>query len=91
MASTTPLRPSWDNSAPLPKLSCRSNVNPKHNFSNFVEGKSSQLAHAAACQVADNPGGAYNPSFLYGDNGLGKTHLLHAVATVSWRARPMPK
>ncbi|MGL5335146.1 MAG: chromosomal replication initiator protein DnaA [Enterovibrio sp.] len=57
----------------------RSNVNPKHLFNNFVEGKSNQLALAAARQVADNPGSAYNPLFLYGETGLGKTHLLHAV------------
>lgn len=57
----------------------RSNVNPRHLFTNFVEGKSNQLALAAARQVADNPGSAYNPLFLYGETGLGKTHLLHAV------------
>ncbi|WP_337264257.1 MULTISPECIES: chromosomal replication initiator protein DnaA [unclassified Serratia (in: enterobacteria)] len=74
-----PSRPSWDNAAPPPELSYRSNVNPKHTFDNFVEGKSNQLARAAARQVADNPGGAYNPLFLYGGTGLGKTHLLHAV------------
>lgn len=74
-----PTRPSWDNAAPQPELSYRSNVNPKHTFDNFVEGKSNQLARAAARQVADNPGGAYNPLFLYGGTGLGKTHLLHAV------------
>lgn len=63
-----------------PGLLYRSNVNTKHTFDNFVEGKSNQLARAAARQVADNPGGAYNPLFLYGGTGLGKTHLLHAVA-----------
>ncbi|XOD70406.1 MAG: chromosomal replication initiator protein DnaA [Sodalis sp. (in: enterobacteria)] len=70
----------WDNDSLQPELSyCYSNVNPKNNFDNFVEGKSNQLARAAARQVADNPGGAYNPLFLYGGTGLGKTHLLHAV------------
>ncbi|UVK79295.1 MAG: chromosomal replication initiator protein DnaA [Sodalis sp. Ffu] len=73
------LRPSWENASIQPELSYRSNVNPKHNFDNFVEGKSNQLARAAARQVAGNPGGAYNPLFLYGGTGLGKTHLLHAV------------
>ncbi|SNC58283.1 chromosomal replication initiator protein DnaA [Sodalis endosymbiont of Henestaris halophilus] len=72
-------RPSWDNAPLPPVLSYCSNINPKHNFNNFVEGKSNQLARAAARQVADNPGGAYNPLFLYGVTGLGKTHLLHAV------------
>ncbi len=79
-----PVRPSvnrsWEEASPvIPAISHRSNVNPKHKFTNFVEGKSNQLALAAARQVADNPGAAYNPLFLYGGTGLGKTHLLHAV------------
>ncbi|WP_416308736.1 chromosomal replication initiator protein DnaA [Neptunicella sp. SCSIO 80796] len=57
----------------------KSNINLNYRFENFVEGKSNQLARAAASQVADNPGGAYNPLFIYGGTGLGKTHLLHAV------------
>lgn len=57
----------------------KSNINPTYQFDNFVEGKSNQLARAASTQVADNPGGAYNPLFIYGGTGLGKTHLLHAV------------
>lgn len=57
----------------------KSNINSTYRFDNFVEGKSNQLARAAAQQVADNPGGAYNPLFIYGGTGLGKTHLLHAV------------
>ncbi len=57
----------------------KSNINGTYRFDNFVEGKSNQLARAAAQQVADNPGGAYNPLFIYGGTGLGKTHLLHAV------------
>lgn len=60
----------------LPK---KANVRVKYTFDNFVEGKSNQLARAAASQVADNPGSAYNPLFIYGGTGLGKTHLLHAV------------
>ncbi|MBA6231300.1 MULTISPECIES: chromosomal replication initiator protein DnaA [unclassified Colwellia] len=60
----------------LPKTT---NVRVKYTFDNFVEGKSNQLARAAASQVADNPGSAYNPLFIYGGTGLGKTHLLHAV------------
>ncbi|HEX4649713.1 MAG TPA: chromosomal replication initiator protein DnaA, partial [Steroidobacteraceae bacterium] len=55
-------------------------LNPDFTFSSFVEGKSNQLAKAAAVQVAENPGRAYNPLFLYGGVGLGKTHLMHAVA-----------
>ena len=54
-------------------------VNPEFTFDNFVEGKSNQLGKAAARQVADNPGKAYNPLFIYGGVGLGKTHLMHAI------------
>ncbi len=54
-------------------------LNPEFTFENFVEGKSNQLARAAAQQVAENPGRAYNPLFVYGGVGLGKTHLMHAV------------
>ena len=54
-------------------------LNPDFTFENFVEGKSNQLARAGAFQVAENPGGSYNPLFLYGGVGLGKTHLMHAI------------
>jgi chromosomal replication initiator protein len=57
-----------------------SRINPEFTFDNFVEGKSNQLAKAAAIQVAGNPGKGYNPLFIYGGVGLGKTHLMHAVA-----------
>ena len=67
-------------SLPIPNLSNHnSNVNPKYTFDNFVEGKSNQLARAAAIQVSQNPGVTYNPLFLYGGTGLGKTHLIHAI------------
>ena len=55
------------------------NLNPFFTFDNFVEGKSTQLAHAASRQVAENPGQGYNPLFIYGSTGLGKTHLMHAI------------
>jgi len=57
-----------------------SRINADFTFGSFVEGKSNQLAKAAAIQVAGNPGKAYNPLFIYGGVGLGKTHLMHAVA-----------
>ncbi len=80
-APSQPARQPWEPApSPVqPAANYRSNVNPKHQFTNFVEGKSNQLGLAAARQVSDNPGAAYNPLFLYGGTGLGKTHLLHAV------------
>jgi len=56
-----------------------SNLNPTFNFNNYVTGRANQLARAAAIQVAQNPGSAYNPLFIYGGVGLGKTHLLQAI------------
>lgn len=90
-APTHNLRPSWDNVPAPADVTYRSNVNSRHNFDNFVEGKSNQLARAAARQVADNPGGAYNPLFLYGGTGLGKTHLLHAVGNGIIARKPNAK
>lgn len=55
-------------------------LNPKNTFENFVVGAGNQLAHAASIAVANSPARAYNPLFLYGDTGLGKTHLMHAIA-----------
>ena len=57
-----------------------SSLNPKNTFDNFIVGSGNQLSHAASIAVANAPGRAYNPLFVYGETGLGKTHLMHAVA-----------
>ncbi len=62
--------------------------NPLFTFDNFVEGKSNQIARAAAIQVAQNPGKAYNPLFIYGGVGLGKTHLMQAIGNLILRNKP---
>lgn len=69
----------------------QSNINPTSTFNNFVEGKSNQLAKAASLQVAENPAVAYNPLFLYGGVGLGKTHLLHAIGNTIMANNPHAK
>lgn len=68
-----------DTGQPPRRLLPGGRLNPAFTFENFVEGKSNQLARAAALQVSANPGLAYNPLFIYGGVGLGKTHLMHAV------------
>ena len=71
--------------------SLKSNLNSAFTFDSFVEGKSNQLALAAAQQVAENPGGSYNPLFIYGGVGLGKTHLMHAVGNALRVRKPDAK
>lgn len=65
-----------------------SGLNPAYTFESFVEGKSNQFAVAAAHQVAENPGRAYNPLFIYGGVGLGKTHLMHSVGQLVLKNNP---
>jgi chromosomal replication initiator protein len=75
----------------ISSFSAQTNINSSFNFDNFVEGKSNQLARAAALQVAQNPGTAYNPLLLYGGVGLGKTHLMHAVGNIILEKNPSAK
>lgn len=63
-------------------------LNHNFTFTSFVEGKSNQLGRAASMQVAENPGGAYNPLLIYGGVGLGKTHLMHAIGNMIIQRRP---
>jgi len=77
--------------ASVNKTKFTNNLNPSNTFDNFVEGKSNQLAVASAKQVGDNPGKSYNPLFIYGGVGLGKTHLMHAIGNRILSANPRAK
>jgi chromosomal replication initiator protein len=81
-----PNRPTSASAAAATPVASR--LNPIFSFSTFVEGKSNQLARAAASQVGENPGTSYNPLFIYGGVGLGKTHLMHAVGNEIVKRKP---
>ena len=66
-------------------------LNPAFTFESFVTGKANELARAAATQVAEKPGTAYNPLFIYGGVGLGKTHLAHAIGNYFRQHHPQGK
>ncbi len=70
------------------KPNIKSNLNPDFVFDTFVEGKSNQLARAASVQIGENPGRVYNPLFIYGGVGLGKTHLMHAIGNSILKNNP---
>lgn len=80
----TPSRPPVD----AERKSTLTNINQNFTFDSYVEGKSNQLARAAGIQIGENPGDAYNPLFIYGGVGLGKTHLLHAVGNLIAQKNP---
>lgn len=68
-----------EDAAPRPEVQSRARLNAKYRFESFVVGSNNNLAHAAAQAISERPGQTYNPLFLYGEAGLGKTHLMHAV------------
>ncbi|HEV8644200.1 MAG TPA: chromosomal replication initiator protein DnaA [Burkholderiales bacterium] len=76
---------------PKPKIREQSRLNPSFTFDSFVTGKANQLARAAALQVAEHPGVAYNPLFVYGGVGLGKTHLIQAIGNLLLELNPSAK
>ena len=73
------------------KTAVGSSLNPNYRFGTFVGGKSNQLARAAAVQITENPGTSYNPFFIYGGVGLGKTHLMQSVGNELLKNRPDAK
>ena len=85
--TTDPIQQTSQFSKPA-SVAHKSNLNPDFTFETFVSGKSNQLARAASMQVGENPGGAYNPLFIYGGVGLGKTHLMHAVGNLIIANKP---
>ncbi len=84
----TPAVPTSHAAQPAAPVQHKSNLNPDFTFESFVGGKSNQLARAASIQVGENPGSAYNPLFIYGGVGLGKTHLMHAVGNMILQNKP---
>jgi len=99
--ASRPLAPATSASAPVESVSSGatpksrprepSRLNPAFNFDSFVLGRANQLARAAALQVAEHPGTAYNPLFIYGGVGLGKTHLLQAIGNLVQDREPSTK
>jgi chromosomal replication initiator protein len=89
-AATFPARGMYG-AVPTPamvRIDHEARLNPKYTFETFVPGSSNRFAHAAAVAVAEAPAKAYNPLFIYGESGLGKTHLLHAIGTYGRRLEP---
>jgi chromosomal replication initiator protein len=88
-ADDEPEPPSWSpRPAQVNNVAKDARLNPKYTFDTFVIGSSNRFTHAAAVAVAEAPARAYNPLFIYGDSGLGKTHLLHAIGHYAQRLQP---
>jgi chromosomal replication initiator protein len=87
-ASTLEQRGSPDREERIGDRRAECNLSPEFTFDSFVEGKSNQIARAASIQIGRNPGTAYNPLFIYGGVGLGKTHLMHAVGNLVLDSNP---
>ena len=90
-SNTTPKPDKTRRREDAPGVLDETRLNPTFTFDYYVEGKSNQLARAAARQVAENPGPAYNPLFIYGGVGLGKTHLMHAIGNYVVQQNPRAK
>ncbi|HEX9140026.1 MAG TPA: chromosomal replication initiator protein DnaA [Steroidobacteraceae bacterium] len=93
VGSKTPeaVAPAAGGAEPAPQAALGVRLNRDFTFASFIEGKSNQFAKAAAMQVAENPGLAYNPLFIYGGVGLGKTHLMHAIGHVIRERNPQAR
>ena len=92
-SSFSPAAPSSNTKSSMsaPVFSGTTNLNKEFTFDTFVEGKSNQLGRAASIQVAEHPGTVYNPLFIYGGVGLGKTHLMHAIGNLIIERNPAAK
>ena len=84
-------QPQHEPEQPPKRTASKNGLNPNYVFSTFVVGKSNRLPHAASLAVAESPGNTYNPFFIWGKVGLGKTHLMHAIGHHIEDANPKTK